>query len=444
MLRCLISLSFLGLHVATPAYSQDNFTRFRGTSGNGVAEDDLRLPDTWDKDKNVQWKAAIPGWGWSSPVVLGDRVYVSSVYSDDDYEFPGAGLYNGRGRAEPPDSVHHWMVYCLDFNTGEMIWKKEAKAGKPQAPRHPKSTYASETPATDGERLYVLFGDVGMYCFSFDGELLWSHDIEPKKTKSDYGAAASPVVHNGQVIFVYDNQEQSWIKSLDAATGDEQWSVNRDEPTTWGSPYIWEHGQGTEIVTTGENRNRSYSLDGELLWHFDGKMSVLTIPSPFATDGLLYLTSGYFQDNKRPVFAVRPGARGDITLGEDETSSEHIAWSLQRMGPYNTTPIVYKGLYYTLLDRGMITCHDAKTGELVYNRKRFPGGASFTSSPWAYNGKLFFISEQGKTYVMPAGREFYIERTNELDELTIATPAVANGKLLIRTATTVYCIGNES
>ena len=172
-------------------------------------------------------------------------------------------------------------------------------------------------------------------------------------------------------------------------------------------------------------------------------MSVLTIPSPFAVDGLLYITSGYFQDTKRPVFALKPGAKGDITLGEGDTSNEFIQWSLQKMGPYNTSPIVYRGLYYTLLDRGMITCHDAKTGELIYDRTRFPQGASFTASPWAYNGKVFFLDEDGDTFVMPAGREFKIEQTNSLEELCIATPAICQGKLLFRTASQVYCISNE-
>jgi outer membrane protein assembly factor BamB len=172
-------------------------------------------------------------------------------------------------------------------------------------------------------------------------------------------------------------------------------------------------------------------------------MSVLTIPSPLVADGLLYITSGYFQDPKRPVFAIRPGASGDITLADGETANESIVWSLDKMGPYNPSPIVYSGLYYTLLDRGMLTCHDAKTGELVFDRTRFPQGATFTASPWAYNGKLFFLDENGTTYVMPVGREFNVERTNALDELTLASPAIVQGKLLLRTASQVYCVSNE-
>jgi outer membrane protein assembly factor BamB len=426
------------------AFAQENWTRFRGPGANSVVADDVRLPDEWDKEKNVRWKADLPGWGWGSPVVWGDQVFVSAVHSDDDYENPKGGLYLGRGRAAPPDTVHHWMVYCLDLQTGDIVWKHEAHTGKPKIPRHPKSCYAAETPTTDGKRLYVLFGDVGLYAYSLDGKPLWKKPIEPKKTMSGYGAAASPVVHDNQVFVVYDNQESSWIAAFDAATGDEKWKKTRDEKSTWGTPLVWQHEGRTEIVVTGKNQNRSYSTSGDLLWHFDGTMSVLTIPSPLVADGLLYITSGYFQDNKRPVFCLKPGATGDITPGDGEDSNEFIAWSLEKMGPYNTSPIVVGGYYYTLLDRGMITCHNAKTGELVYNRKRFPQGASFTSSPWSYNGKVFFLSEDGRTFVMPVGNEFKVERINPLEELCLATPAICQGNLLLRTVSGVYCISKSA
>lgn len=426
------------------AAGQDDWPRFRGADASGVVADDERLPDEWDQQKNVQWKVEIPGRGWGSPIVWGDRVFVSAVHSDDEYEEPKAGLYLGLGRGEPPDTAHHWMVYCLDLHSGKLLWRHEAHTGKPLVPRHPKNTYAAETPTTDGKRLYVLFGDLGLYAYDFEGRPLWTHTIEPKKTKYGYGAAASPVIAGDSVIMVYDNDEESYIAALDRATGALRWKQPREETSTWATPLVWRHDGRSEIVTAGRVENRSYSLDGELLWHFNGRMSVLTIPSPLAADGLLYITSGYFQDNKRPVFAIAPGASGDITLDDGETSNEYIRWSLEKMGPYNTSPIVYRGLYYTLLDRGMITCHDAQTGELVYDRTRFPQGATFTASPWAYNGKLFCLDENGTTYVLSAGREFDVARTNKLDELCIATPAVSQGKLLLRTASKVYCIGNES
>lgn len=430
--------------VTTSVMAQEHWTRFRGENANGVVADDPRLPVNWNAKQNVQWKTNILGWGWGSPVVWGDRVFVTAVHSDLDYEKPKGGLYLGQGRQAPPDTVHHWMVYCLNLNDGTIIWKHRAHHGKPLIPRHPKSTYAAETPTLDSERLYVLFGDVGLFCLDLNGKPLWTHMLTPRKTAAGYGAAASPVVHKNQLIMVYDNEEESFIAAHDTISGEIRWKIPRNEKSTWATPFVWKHSNGVEIVVCGKKQNRAYSTSGDLLWHFDGKMSVLTIPSPFAVQDLLYITSGYFQDNKRPVYAIHPGARGDISLQAEETSNEFISWSLQRMGPYNTSPIVYRGNYYTLLDRGMLTCHNALTGELVFNRTRFPQGASFTASPWAYNGKLFFLDEGGTTHVMPAGGEFKIESTNELDELCIATPAISQGKLLLRTATSVYCISNNS
>ena len=439
-----VALTLLVLICPAPvSEAQENWSRFRGGNGTGVVDDDPRLPEEWSVDKNVKWRKEIPGRGWGSPVIWGRKVFVTAVNSDDDYEAPKAGLYLGRGRETPPDTVHHWWVYCLDLGTGDLLWKHEAHQGKPKVARHPKSTYAAETPVVDGEHLYVLFGDLGLYCYDLEGKQKWKREIDPKPTMYGYGAAASPVVVDGKVVMVYDNEEASYLAAFDTETGELQWQVERDETSTWATPLVWRHGTETEIVVSGKNRIRSYNTEGELLWHFDGKMSVLTIPSPLVVDDLLYVTSGYFQDQKRPVFAIKPGARGDVSLKEGESSNSYIAWSLEKMGPYNTSPIVYQGLYYTLLDRGMMTCHDAKTGELIFDRTRFPQRASFTASPWAYNGKVFCLDEDGNTYVIPVGREFEVERVNALEELCVATPAIAQGQLLIRTATAVYCISKE-
>ncbi|RMF37663.1 MAG: serine/threonine protein kinase, partial [Planctomycetota bacterium] len=215
------------------AQGDEPWTRFRGPTARGVAADDPRLPSSWSRTENVKWVVDVPGWGWSSPVVWGDKVFVSTVVSDVPGEGPRKGLYLGEGVRNPPPGTHHWLVFCFDLNTGNQLWRHEAHTGRPPVPRHPKSTYASETPTTDGERLYVLFGDVGLYCYGFDGQLIWEHPIEPKKTLSDFGAAASPVVHGDQVIMVYDNQEQSYIAAYDAATGNQRWQTLRDEPSTW-------------------------------------------------------------------------------------------------------------------------------------------------------------------------------------------------------------------
>jgi outer membrane protein assembly factor BamB len=425
------------------AHGQDNWPRFRGPNADGVARDDARLPSNWNKSENVRWVADVPGLGWSSPIVWNGKVFLTTVVSDEENDAPKKGLYLGRGVKEPAKGVHHWLVQCFDLKTGKELWKREAHKGNPQVPRHPKNTYGAETATTDGQRLYVLFGDLGLYCYDLDGKPLWSQKIEPKKTLSNFGAAASPIVHDGQVIVIYDNQDESFIASFDAATGEHRWRNQRDETSTWATPLIWKTGSRTEIVACGRVKNRSYDLSGKLLWEFDGRMSGLVIPSPFVAHGMLYITSGYVGDQHRPVFAIKPGASGDITLASGATSNEYIAWYQPKAGPYNPSPIVYGDYYYTLYDRGFLTCHNALTGEEVYGKQRFAPGASFTSSPWAYNGKLFFLSEDGDTYVVKAGPEYELLQTNSLDELCLSSPAVSDGKLLLRTASRLYCISGS-
>jgi outer membrane protein assembly factor BamB len=417
-----------------------DFTRFRGADATGVAQDHPNLPNRWSKTDNVAWVADVPGQGWGSPIVVGDRVFVSSVVADEENTKPKGGLYLGEGVRDPEKGIHHWMVYCFDLKGGKELWRHEAHTGPPVVPRHPKSSYAAETPTTDGERLFVLFGDLGLYCYSLDGNLLWSKPIEPKKTNMDYGAAASRVVHEGQVFVVYDNKEDSWLAAFDAKTGEQRWISKRDETMSWATPFVWQNELRTEIVVPGQKNNRSYSLDGKELWSFDGDMSVLVIPSPFAAHGMCYISSGYVGDKHRPTFAIRPGANGKLAAKGEFKDNEFIKWYQPQASPYNTTQIVYGDYLYTVYDQGFMTCHNALTGEEVYGKRRFSPKGSFTSSPWAYNGKVFCLSEDGLTYVIKAGPEFEMLQTNPLDELCIATPSVVEGKLLVRTLTKVYCI----
>ncbi len=421
-----------------------NWPRFRGAQATGVAREDPRLPDRWSKTENIRWKTEIPGWGWSSPIVYGNRAFVTSVTSESDYDKPKAGLYLGGGRRKPPKGIHRWLTHCVDVDTGKILWTREAHRGQPEAPRHPKSTYASETPVTDGERVYVLFGDVGLYAYNFEGELVWKQQIKTEETFYGYGAAASPVVHGDQVIIVYDNQKESFIESFDSTTGKPRWRTLRNEKSTWATPFVWVTEERTEIVVAGKRKIRSYDLQGKVLWELAGRMSNLVIPSPFASGGMVYVASGYIGDKHRPGYAIRPGAKGDITLSKGETSNEFIRWYQPLISPYNTTPIVYRGHFYTIHDRGFITCHDALTGEEVYGKTRLPFQSSFTSSPWAYNGKIFCLTEQGTTHVIRAGPKFELLHSNELDELSMASPAVSRGRVFLRTASNLYCIEKET
>ena len=429
---------FLVALLCTANISAEQWSQFRGPGATGVAEG-ANLPDTWSTTQNVKWKTVIPGHGWSSPIAWGDRIFVTSVIPVGETEAPKKGLYFG-GERPAPKVEHRWMVYAVDWNTGKILWEREAHRGLPQTSRHLKNTYASETPVTDGQRVYVSFGNLGLFAYDLSGTLLWAVPVAPMPTHNGWGTAASPVLHNGRLYIVNHNDQQSYLAALDARTGRMVWRADYREDTAWATPYIWEHAGRTEIITSATGRIRSHDLEGKLLWQL-GPMSSIVIPTPFSKFGLLYVTSGYVGDQVRPVYAIRPGAAGDISLPKGDTSSASIAWSLPQGGPYNPSPIVYGDYYYTLFDRGFFTCHDARTGKEIYTKVRLdPTASGFTASPWAYNGKLFAMSEDGTTYVIQAGPEFKVIGQNSLDEFTMASPAIHQDSLVIRTATTLYRI----
>jgi outer membrane protein assembly factor BamB len=416
-----------------------NWPQFRGGPAAGVAEQS-GLPDSWSTSKNVVWKMDIPGRGWSCPIVWGDKVFITSVTRDGNAEPPKKGLYMGGERSKPPADTHHWKVFCIDFNTGKLLWEKQVHEGKPQGNVHIKNTYASETPVTDGECVYAYFGNLGVFCLDMDGKELWNKKWPTFKTVFSWGPAASPVLYKDRLIIVNDNEEKSFLVALDKTTGKEIWKVAREEPTNWATPFVWENEKRTEIVTPGRKKIRSYDLDGKPLWELGG-MSQIVIPTPFSRFGLLYISSGYVLDNKnRPIYAIRPGATGDISLKEGETRNAYIAWYRKFGGPYNPTPIIYGDYLYVLYDRGMVGCFDAKTGKEIYKERIHPGASAFTVSPWAYDGKLFCLSEDGDTFVIQAGPEFKVLGKNSLDEMCMASPAISRKSLLIRTLSKLYRI----
>jgi len=422
------------------AFSSDQWPQFRGPQSTGVA-DEPDVPDTWSTTRNVVWKTEIPGSGWSSPVVWGDRIFLTSVISTVSPEAPKKGLYFGGNRENIPTDEHRWMVYAVDWKTGKIIWEREVHRGVPASSHHLKNTYASETPVTDGERVYAYFGNLGLFVFDMEGKPVWSQPWGPFRTRYGWGTASSPVLYEDRVYVVNDNDDQSFLAVLDKRTGKQIWRVARDEASNWSTPYIWENDRRTEIITSGTRKVRAYDLDSKLLWELGG-MSSIVIPTPFSQHGLLFLASGYVGDQVRPVYAVKAGARGDISLKEGESSNEFIAWYQRQAGPYNPSPLVYGDYYYTLLDRGIFTCHDARTGREIYGKQRIdPEASAFTASPWAANGKIFALSEDGDTFVIQAGTEFKVLGKNPLDEMCMATPAIARGSLIIRTATKLYRIG---
>ena len=438
--------------LASAVVSADgNWPRFRGEHA-GVADDDPRLPDVWGPDENIVWRIDVPGRSWSSPVVWGDHVFVTTainmVEADELLPVQAYVARSGGGTMTflditEPSAPHRWMLYDIDFATGQVRWERELASAVPARSRHQKNSYASETPVTDGERVFVYIGHLGLFAFDLEGTPLWSQPMPAREMLTGFGTAKSPVVDDERVYVVNDNEEQSFIAAYDKATGAEVWRVERDETSNWTTPYVWRHERRTEIVTAGSGGVRSYGVDGRLLWELSG-MSPFAVPSPFATNGLLYVTSGYTGSELRPAYAIRPGATGDISLGEDETSSEYVVWADRRLGAFHPSPLVYGGCYYQLHDRGFLTCNDPGTGEEIYGRVRVSTDApGFTASPWAYNGKIFALSEDGDTYVIQAGPDFAVVGRNSLDEMALATPAVAGGSLILRTATRLYRIGRS-
>jgi len=434
----------------TVASADSNWPQFRGLDA-GVAADDPALPDTWGPTENIIWNIEVPGRGWSSPIVWGDHIFVTAVINTAGEEpLKPTGSYIGRSFGGPmtgndvatTSTPHRWVLYDIDFTTGKIRWERALNTAVPLS-KHLKNSYASETPVTDGERVYIFNGNAGLFAFDMNGKLLWSKPVGPFKTRSGWGSAGSPVLHKDRAYIVNDNDEQSFIAAYNKQTGAEVWRVDRDEGTNWSTPFVWEHERRTEIVTTGTGRVRSYDLDGKLLWTLSG-MSSIHIPTPFARHGLLYINSGYAGDSRRPVYVIRPGASGDISLEEGETSSQHIAWSYPTLGSYNPSALVYGDYHYMLLDRGILISHDAKTGKEIYPQQRITAGTLFTASPWAYNGKIFVMSEEGDTFVIQAGPEFKVLGKNSLGEFTLATPAVANGSLIVRTASKLYRIGGTT
>jgi outer membrane protein assembly factor BamB len=447
-LACVLSLMTLGLGAVAAG---DNWPRFRGDDG-GVAADDPRLPDEWGPATNIAWRFDVPGWSWSSPVVWRDHVFVVTAVNtaDTDPRLP-VSAYVARSSGGPmtfkditaPAAPHRWVLYDLDARTGKVRWEREVARSAPVKSRHLKNSYASETPVTDGERVYVYFGHLGLYAFDFNGSLAWSQPMRAREMLTGFGTAKSPVVDDERVYIVDDNEEQSFIAAFDKKTGAERWRIDRKETSNWTTPYVWKNDRRTEIVTAGTGGVQAYGTDGRLLWQLTG-MSNFAVPSPFSSGGLLYVTSGYTGNPLRPAYAIRPGASGDITLAANQTSSEHIAWSHPTLGPFHPSALVYRGCYYTLHDRGFLTCNDPATGKEIYPRQRIATDVvGFTASPWAYNGKLFALSEDGDTYVIQAGPEFKVVGKNSLGEMSLATPAVADGSLFLRTVSRLYRISKQ-
>lgn len=460
----LLSLGIVPLAGRGPA----DWPQFRGPDASGVA-DGSTLPVRWSTTEKVAWVAEIPGRGWSSPVVLGSRVFVTAAINAGAFKAPSTGIY-GNDLAEelmkqglPMEEVIkrvsardiefsaeasevRYVVYALDAASGKVVWQQESHKGKPAGGRHRKNTYASETPTTDGERLYVSFGgNVGLFAYSLTGDLLWRKTWPPQPIYLDFGTASSPVVHDGRVYQLVDNEGESFLAALDAKTGQEIWTIPRTGfkspmQSGWATPFIWKNDRRTEIVTIGKGAVVSYALDGKELWRLGG-MTQAT-PSPVAGDGLLYVGSGSQGETGRPVFAIKPGASGDISLAKDQTGNTYVAWFHPRLSGYTPSPLLYRGRVYVINDNGILQVADAKTGKELYKARVGGGGMTFSSSPLASQGRIYAVSEDGDVVVFEAGDEYKELAKNSLGEMSLATPAADANSLYIRTATRLYKVKN--
>lgn len=441
---------------------------FRGPGMTATAPG-ANAPVSWTRTENVAWAIDVPGNGWSSPIVWDGTVYVTSALSDKPFKEPTPGLYGNdyiaelraqglsndeimtRVRArdnetpEESDAISY-RVYAIDAATGTVKWDREAINAKPFGGRHRKNTYASETPFTDGERLYVSFGqNVGLFVYSLDGTPLWQKTWPPQPIYLDFGTASSPMVHEGMVILLHDNERESYILALDAKTGDELWRTERPRAdflnSAWNTPFVWTNGTRTEIIATGHGFIVSYGLDGKELWRIALKGITMATPSAFAAGGLLFVGTGAQGDGaNRPFFAVRPGASGDITLAEHETSNAFIAWHHGRATGYTPSGIAHDGRVYLIHDIGILAVIDAETGREIFKARMGGGGHTFSASPVAAGSNLYFLSEDGEMFVLEAGDRYKEVARNDLDEMSLASPAIAGDAIYVRTRTKLYKI----
>jgi outer membrane protein assembly factor BamB len=430
-----------------PASSRGSWPSFRGTRAAGVA-DGQKLPDTWNvtTGENILWKAPIPGLAHSSPIVWGNVVFVTSAISGQGAATFKPGLY-GDGDASDDRTSQQWTLTAVDKKTGKVLWNRVAHSGVPRNKRHIKSTYASGTPATDGRIVVAWFGSEGVHAYDVAGNFRWKVDLGRVDMGAydiptyEWGPASSPIIWNDLVILQCDTQADSFVIALDALTGRTVWKTERDELPSWGTPTVIDTPAGPELVTNASNFVRGYDpRTGKELWRL-GRSSKITAPTPIAAGGLMVIASG--RAPERPVFAVRPGARGDITPTEGSASSAGLAWSKTGRGSYMPTPLAYDGLLYVLANAGLFDAYRIDTGEEVYRQRLTHPGSGFSASPVAADGKIYLANEDGDMLVVAAGPEFRTIATNTMGEFLMATPALSEGVMYVRSASTLWAIGRK-
>lgn len=417
---------------------QQAWPQWRGPLATGTAPG-ADPPVRWSESQNVRWKVAIPGDGQATPLVWGDRVFVTTAVAAG-----GAGASEGIFRrltrrifsTEAIPGTLQYAVLAFDRRTGELAWERAVQEEAPHEGKHKSGSWASSSAVTDGDVLCAFFGSRGLHCLDMDGNLLWDRDFGDMEIRFGFGEGASPALHAGVVVVNWDHQGESFITALDARTGRELWRTERDEMTSWATPLVVEHGGRTQVVTNATNRVRSYDFEtGDLIWDGEGG-TVNAIPTPVAADGLVYLLSGY-RGNR--LYAVKlDAASGDID------GADALAWTLDQDTPYVPSPLLHDGiLYFTKGNGGVLSAYDARTGQPHYGPRRLPGVRNVYASPVAAGGRIYVPSRDGTTAVIAAGPTFEVISANMLDDGFDASPAVVGGELYLRGRRNLYCIAAD-
>ncbi len=434
--------------------SSANWPQFRGTGSRGVA-DGQAPPVTWDLEnqENIAWKIELPGLGHSCPSIWGDKLFLTSAISGTDNDSIQIGNY-GSVDSVDDESEHEFLVLCVDKNSGDILWQKTACKKVPQVKRHLKSTHANPTVACNDELLIAFFGSEGLYCYDHSGELKWEKDLGFLDsgwfydTEYQWGFAASPVIYENLVIVQCDIQSGSFIAAYNLADGEEVWRTKRDEIPGWSSPVLYEFDGRTMVATNGTKGIRGYDArTGEEVWSFTAENSEIVTPTPFVAQNKIFVTAGY--SPIMPIYAISTDAQGELNLDEGQSTSNYIAWSHRRGGPYMPSPIAYGDYFYVCSNIGVMSCYQISTGKRVY-QKRLKGGLndegktrplSFVASPLAADGHIFLPSENGQIVVVKSGPEFEQIYVNQTDMKILSSPAISEGKLYLRGQKYLMAIG---
>ena len=430
MLRFLLS----GILCASLAAGDDDWPYWRGPHHDGMARGDAPL--TWSDKDNVAWRVAIPGRGFSSPVIWGDRIFLTTAVpagSAAPAAQPDSGGRRGAGGGAGAGIEHKFVVMALDRNTGKVLWERVAQTATPHEGYHGRyGSFASNSPVTDGQRLYAFFGSRGLYCYDLDGKLIWKKDFPPMRMRLQFGEGSPTVVDGDTLYLKFDQEQDSYMVALDKHTGNERWRVDRQEVSSWSPPLVLTHQGRKEVVVSATTKVRSYEpATGKLIWEAGGLGSNV-IPAPVRVKDTVIVMSGHREPN---LLAIRLGGKGDLT------GTDSIVWTNQRGNSYTASPVLHENKLYFVTDSGMLSCFDAITGKPYYHQQRLPKAYNFKSSPVGVSGKLYLATEDGDVVVVKMGEQYEVLATNTLtDQMFIATPAVAGGSMYLRSQEALYCI----